>query len=148
MKKLIRKLIIKSEILFQFYYRYIFRPRANSIQNFLNNISKSQEIYFVQIGANDGIYNDPLYKYIRRDKWKGVLIEPQKKIFNRLRNNYKNVEGIFFLNAAIDCKSGARPLYKISFTDADWASGLSSFIREKLEDNINSGYVHRKAKES
>ena len=31
---------------------------------------------FVQIGSNDGRKNDPLNHYIRKNGWKGILVEP------------------------------------------------------------------------
>ena len=31
---------------------------------------------FVQVGANDGIYGDPLRTYIERHHWRGILVEP------------------------------------------------------------------------
>jgi FkbM family methyltransferase len=148
MKRLIRRMVFKYDLLFQFYYTYFYKPSNNSIQQYIDNLSRSKEIFFIQIGANDGMYSDPIYKFIRRDKWKGVLIEPQKKIFARLRYNYRKMGNLFFENAAISDRNGEFPLYKIAFTDADWASGISSFRKEALENNIKSGYVERKARES
>ena len=36
---------------------------------------------FVQIGSNDGIKNDPLHRYIKKNNWKGILVEPDKANF-------------------------------------------------------------------
>ena len=147
LKKEIRKIVYKYDILFKFYYRYLWKPPKKSIRNYLNILSKKKEIFFIQIGANDGMYDDPLYKFIRRDNWTGILIEPQKTVFNRLINNYKKIDGLYFENVAINNKGGNNTLYKIAFTDDNWASGISSFIKESLEINVKSGYVERKAKE-
>ena len=36
---------------------------------------------FVQIGANDGSYGDPLRPYVLRYPWHGILVEPQPDVF-------------------------------------------------------------------
>ena len=45
--------------------------------------------FFVQIGAYDGISNDPVYPHLKNKRWKGILIEPVPYIFNRLLESYK-----------------------------------------------------------
>ncbi|MDA3872145.1 MAG: FkbM family methyltransferase [Candidatus Marinimicrobia bacterium] len=145
MKKILRNIVLKFDLLFQFYYRFLWRPKRNSIPCIINNLSKSKKIYFIQIGANDGMYNDPLYKFIRRDNWEGILIEPQRNIFMRLKHNYKKMNNLIFENVAVCNKNGLKSLYKISFSDANWASSISSFRKEDVEALINSGYVEKKA---
>jgi len=147
MKKFLRFLIYRYDLLFYFYYRYIWKP-SSSLDVFLNALSrKKKNFYFIHIGANDGVQNDPLYKYIRRDKWKGILVEPQKEICRRLRENYRNNQHVIIENAAIDHFAGERVLYKISFSNSRWASGLSSFLKEEVQKMIDAGYVAKKAEE-
>jgi len=43
---------------------------------------------FVQAGANDGVSNDPIHKYIAKYKLKGVTLEPQPRLFAKLQKNY------------------------------------------------------------
>jgi FkbM family methyltransferase len=147
MKKLLRRIVFKYDILFNFYYRYLDKPKKD-LSIFLNNLSKKQrnEIFFIQVGANDGQWGDRIYTFIRRDKWSGILIEPQKVIFERLLNNYKKRNNLFFENVAIDSTEGERNLFKISFTDSQWASGISSFIKNDIQKLIDAGYVERMAK--
>ena len=60
------------------------------------------DIDFIQIGANDGIFRDPLRKYILNYPWRGVLVEPQADIFEKLRLNYSDViDRLIFENCAI-----------------------------------------------
>ena len=58
------------------------------INNYISK-NKDQLFYFIQVGAHNGLKNDPINKYIRQNGWKGILIEPQKNIFNELKENYK-----------------------------------------------------------
>src|SRR5450759_1002210 len=47
------------------------------------------ELTFVQIGAFDGVTRDPLRKYIDKCRWCGVVVEPQVKAANWLRELYR-----------------------------------------------------------
>lgn len=73
---------------------------------------KTKDFFFVEIGANDGVKADPSRKYILKYRWKGILIEPQRDIFIKLKKNYKNM-GLTFENAAITNKNGKLPFYKL-----------------------------------
>jgi FkbM family methyltransferase len=46
-------------------------------------------VTFVQVGANDGVFGDPLRRYITTYPWRGILVEPQPDVFDRLTDNYK-----------------------------------------------------------
>ena len=70
--------------------------------DWLDRFSRSmQQVRFVQIGANDGLHNDPVREFIVRDRWEGVLIEPLPEVFELLKRNYAGQRGLQFLNAAI-----------------------------------------------
>lgn len=56
---------------------------------------------FIQVGACDGIRGDPLHNMIVKYSWTGVLIEPQTKVFEQLRNNYRYQKNLEFENIAI-----------------------------------------------
>ena len=137
-----------NSIFFTLYYNFIFKPEKGSLEDFTNRFSKSLgKVTVVQIGANDGINNDPIHKFIKRDHWQGVLLEPQKYVFEKyLEPLYRKTKGITVLNAALDNKDGFKSIYKISFSDSRWATGLASFDRKILEEVVNSGYFKEHAK--
>ena len=134
-------------LLFRWYYTYLYFPKKGSLQEFIDNYSRNNKgLTVVQVGANDGISNDPIHKYIRRDLWKGVLLEPQKTVFHKyLAPLYANNPGIHTVNAAVSAEDGVKVLYKISFSEARWATGLASFEKKVLEDAITNGYVNKRA---
>lgn len=71
------------------------------IENYIIK-NKDQTFYFIQVGAHNGLKNDPINKYIKKNNWKGILIEPQKNIFNELKENYKEFsKNLIFENIAI-----------------------------------------------
>jgi len=137
-----------NSILFIGFYKYFYSPKKDSLEEFLNAFSKNNQGRFTvfQVGANDGITHDPIHKFIKRDKWKGVLLEPQKYVFdNFLSRIYKNNDGIHTMNAALGPKDGPGEIYRIGFTNSRWANGLSSFSKETLLEAFSSGYVKRQS---
>ncbi len=103
-----------------------------------------EDFTFVQIGANDGRNGDPLYSFVTEYGWRGILVEPQKAVFEqRLLANYSGNNKLSFENLAIDETDGERELFRLSFSNARWATGLSSFKRSHLEHHIDNGYVER-----
>jgi len=73
--------------------------------------SGDSEIYFVQIGANNGISVDPMRPYILKHHWRGILIEPHPSAFARLVENYRGEPQLAFENAAIAEHDGLTVLY-------------------------------------
>ncbi|GAB2482221.1 FkbM family methyltransferase [Algoriphagus taiwanensis] len=132
--------------LFMGYYRHWYKPKPGSLSEFLSeySLAKNGDFTVIQIGANDGITNDPIHKFIKRDRWKGVLLEPQSGVFNQyLKDIYKKNKGLHLLCAGIGEKDGYLPLYKIGFSDMRWATGLASFSKEKVEELFENGIVEK-----
>lgn len=92
-----------------------------------------QELTFIQVGAFDGITKDPLYKYISRFGWRGLLVEPQPGPAGQLRELYRGNDRVVVLQAAVDCKPGKRTLYTVESESAPiWVGGMASFQREHI----------------
>lgn len=123
------------------------RPTLILIQGILDLYSrKHDDVTCMQIGANDGIYCDPIHKFIVSNNWKSLLVEPLKDVFNnKLSKTYQGFEKVILENCAIDRQEGERLIYRIGFTTEEWALGLTSFNRENIEKHIDSGYVDRLA---
>lgn len=132
--------------LFMAYYRKIYQPKKGSLSEFLSEYSLSKKGNFtvIQIGANDGITNDPIHKFIKRDRWKGVLLEPQPTVYHQyLKKIYQKNEGLHPICAAIGREDGKQKLYKIGFSEMRWATGLASFSKEKIEELFENGIVEK-----
>ena len=65
----------------------------------------------VQIGANDGKQYDFVRKYIDRYSMRGVLVEPNPVVFERLKKNYSHQPQLKFENVAIGETEGVMTLY-------------------------------------
>lgn len=148
-KNLRCKLSADNNIFFIGFYKYLYRPKAGSLAAFLDEYSKSvgEDFTVIQIGANDGITHDPIHKFIKRDRWKGVLLEPQSEVFHDfLKKIYKKNKEIHCVCAAIGYEDGKQLIYKIGFSKMRWATGLASFSKEKIEQAFENGIVAHNCK--
>ena len=140
------RLSASNNFLYKLYYKYLYKPKPDTIGAFLDQFSRllDGKVSVVQVGANDGVNHDPISKYIKRDGWTGVLLEPQKNIHDDfLRKVYARDLGIKTLCAAIGPEDGKATLYKIGWCNMRWASGLASFQRKTVEYAYSSGLVAR-----
>lgn len=67
------------------------------------------DFFFVNIGANDGVVNDPIYPFIERYGWRGIAVEPVPHVFERLCTNYRSLPGVVLEQVAIS--EEARPIW-------------------------------------
>lgn len=74
---------------------------------------KREKVFFVQVGASDGVTNDPLRKIIEdfKDRITGVCIEPLPVSYSRLVKNYEGFDNIRTLNIAISGSDGPISFY-------------------------------------
>ncbi|MBF0614476.1 MAG: FkbM family methyltransferase [Magnetococcales bacterium] len=114
------------------------RPEASldDLVHFVNK-TKKQKIFFLQIGAMDGVSFDGMYAYIRRFGWDGILVEPLPDMIRRAQEHYQGHTGqLFFENVAITEQEEQRPIYRIPAEVArqaglpDWTLGISSLRRD------------------
>jgi hypothetical protein len=74
---------------------------------------RTRNFFFIQIGAYDGRKDDPIYELVQRNRWSGILVEPQPDIFERLKQNYASFSGLAFEQAAIVEEGTSFSLYKL-----------------------------------
>lgn len=78
----------------------------------INSLLSKKVIKFIEIGANDGISGDPLYKHVCRGGMSGIFIEPLIEQYEELKNNYGELsENHKFLNIAVSSESGELELF-------------------------------------
>lgn len=69
--------------------------------------------FFVAIGANDGISNDPMYPFVKNFKIPGIMIEPLPSVFQDLKNNYSGFPQVECWNCGISKHDGKATLYTV-----------------------------------
>ncbi len=142
-KRFIFNLSAKNSFIFKFFYKYFYKPSPGSLSYFYDQVSQDlKDVFVIQIGANDGINHDPIHKFVKRDNWQGVLVEPQPDVFRyQLFPLYMQNKGIYMENIAISDEIGLMDMYKISFSTERWATGLTTFHKPTLQDKVDRGDV-------
>ena len=94
------------------------RPIKDDVEVWLDGFSKrnSRQINFIQVGASDGLRWDPLRRFILRDRWKGVLIEPLLPVYEMLKANYSHATQckLSFENCLVSKDSGDGEIWTYS----------------------------------
>lgn len=74
---------------------------------------RGDSLRFIQVGANDGVFGDPLRKYILTRGWRGILCEPQDDVFAALQRNYADIaDRLIFEKVAVNRTSESLVLYR------------------------------------
>lgn len=93
-------------------------------------IARHSPFRFIQIGANDGVSFDSLYRYVTTTNCKGIVIEPIGIYFQELVKNYRNHPEIIPVNVAVHKSLKKANMYFVDPTtldeQPDWASGIGS----------------------
>ena len=105
--RLIEKRIFKNN-------RILSKHSSLDIKKVLEAIFNENKIdELIQIGANDGVSFDELNFFIKKYKPKSLLVEPIKKNFDLLKENYKDLNFITFENSAVSVNNEISNLYKV-----------------------------------
>ena len=142
--KLIEKQHIKNN-------RILSNSTILNLKVVLKNIFEKENIKnLIQIGANDGVSFDDLNYFVKKYKPKSILIEPIKENFDKLKENYKGCENVFFENSAISVDSDIQYLFKVDkrflYLYGNHIPAISSFDKNHLIRHgvINSHIVKEK----
>jgi len=127
-------------------YKWFWKPK-NPIEKQIDIASNQREQFqFLQIGANDGIINDPILKFILRDNWSGIRVEPLPAPFKKLQLLHRSHAAVQPMQSLVAESAGVMSLYHLSFSDKRWATGLASLNKQSLQKQIDNGHVERRAK--
>lgn len=97
------------------------------------HIASGEPFFFVQVGANDGIFDDPLHDLILEHHLRGLLIEPLPDIFQKLKFNYRDQPQLLFENMAISSCDGTMSIHRVrNNVVTSHHSGIASFTRKNL----------------
>ncbi len=98
------------------------------------HMATNRPFYLVQVGANDGILDDPIRDLILQYNLPGLMIEPLPDMFEKLVKNYIDQPQLIFENIAILEEAGTLPLYrlKINANVARHWHGIASFSKNNL----------------
>jgi FkbM family methyltransferase len=128
--KLLAKNYIKNK-------NYLLNFSCLKLESIILNLAEKKIINsLIQIGANDGISHDHLHKIIKKFRLQSLLLEPIKKYFLELQNNYAAYDNVKLENSALSINNEIFFLYKVNPEHFDkygtLSSGISSFNKEHL----------------
>lgn len=103
MKDQIKNIIKKHPRVYDFFN--LRRSISDELESWIDNYSRLKigELSFIQVGANDGLRWDPIRRFVVRDKWKGVFVEPLTPVFEMLKSNYAYINSgqLIFKNCVV-----------------------------------------------
>lgn len=104
------------------------------------DLLSKKPVKFVQIGANDGQLNDPIYPFIKQGKWKGILVEPLPPLFEKLKKTYAGIDGLVFENVGITDSDGNMGFYFLppEYNEPDWLQQIGTFDKKAIEINLET----------
>ena len=128
--KLLPKNYIKNK-------NYLSKLSSLNLEKIISNLVEKKTVNsLIQIGANDGMSHDHLHNVIKQFRLESLLLEPIKKYFLDLQNNYSNYDNVRFENSALSINNEILFLYKVNpeyFNKyGTLSSGISSFYKEHL----------------
>lgn len=105
------------------------------IRQFVKSLSETEResLRILQIGANDGVQEDPIFHTVNKYKVVADLIEPIPTYFEELVNNYKNSPWVTCHNIAISECDGYQEMSWLKYKDdlPLWMKGLNTFDPSK-----------------
>lgn len=140
-----RVLLPESSARTKLYNAFLWRLFPDPLdKHLLNLVSNRGKLKFIVIGANDGVTYDPLFKFITRFKWEGLMVEPHPVSFESLKKNYnsRGLKNIYFENVAISETSNEQEFFYfdvmgLTKKERKVYSCLSSLDRSHLEKYLD-----------
>jgi FkbM family methyltransferase len=121
----------------------VFRPGIRfSVEQVFRN---SEEVFVLKIGANDGIYGDPLADFLLNDRrYRGLLVEPIPLCAKMLLANYEGTGRFKIEQAAIAAQDGKTVMYYVDENATDskgdaipkWLHYVASLDRAHVEKHL------------
>jgi FkbM family methyltransferase len=113
---------------------------------YLDKLLKNDSFYFIQVGAHDGVRFDNLYQKITAINCAGIVIEPLRKYFNRLKMNYEDYQNVIPLNIALHPNEKEVIIHHVDFDKLSllppWSGGIGSIdSKHHNESIIQSKYM-------
>ena len=116
------------------------------------HLAVHKSLTFLQIGANDGVMNDPIYKFNMDNKLvvSGFVLEPLTDIYERLVENYQACPNVKPFNLAIHATESEMVLHRVKpdrvAEVSYFARGIASFDETHWEKTTlvpNADYLEK-----
>jgi len=116
------------------------------IRKYVKSLSPTarSSLRILQIGANDGVQEDPIFETIIKYKITADLIEPIPFYFKELEKNYENCSWVTCHNVAISTIDGYQEMSWLRYNNdlPLWMKGLNTF--DPTKNFLGTGHGGRK----
>jgi FkbM family methyltransferase len=96
---------------------------------FISKIEQIPSCYFIEVGANDGVSNDPIYKTVIKNNLSGIVIEPNPSMIPYLSKNYITNKNVIVENSAVTLNTSDTKMF--------FSSGSN------LHNTLSKNYAYR-----
>ena len=98
----------KSHIEVDQFTKRLFLPKCtDNLGVAIAALGAQKRLNIIQVGANDGVTGDPIYKDVIKYAQRALLVEPQEWLIEDLKKAYKDFDGELIIeNVAIGCRGG------------------------------------------
>jgi FkbM family methyltransferase len=102
-------------------------------RRYLRAAAARPDVLILQVGANDGIFSDPLYPFfLRHPHVRGILIEPQREPFDKLVELYRDNANVTCVNTAIAPEAGEITLWSVDLGSDPFGKSLARAKPERF----------------
>tara|TARA_B100001093_G_scaffold367805_1_gene352708 strand:- start:9698 stop:10171 length:474 start_codon:yes stop_codon:yes gene_type:complete len=99
-------------------------------------------VNFIQICAHIGW--DSLSDPRAGEKMNGIMVKPQKPVFEVLVKRFQEFKNIVFQNIAVMPDNSERQLFKVKIAEKDWRTILTLFDKVLLKKRIEQSWFRNK----
>jgi FkbM family methyltransferase len=109
----------------------------NMFEMVMNDLLKqraAQDLVLLQVGANDGVDQDPVRKILESHPIRSYLCEPLPDVYEKLAKNYQGFAHVTPVRCAVGARSEPLTLYRLAQGKTNWNDQLvASFDRKNVE---------------
>jgi len=119
--------------------------KLQKLRRVLLELGTEEDLFFVKVGAHDGIAEDPCSDILlKNSNWKGLLIEPMPVFAQKLRLHFSDSERFKISQNAVDTQTGSAKFYYVKKEAAleikdlpHWFDQLSSLSKSHIEKHLD-----------
>jgi FkbM family methyltransferase len=120
-----------SSLLLKFNHRITKADAVMFLEPLLQKcLKRNPDFFFVQIGANDGIFCDSLFEFATKNRLRGLVVEPLNDLFAQLEKNYAPFPQIKPVRCAIHTSLKSVQIHRVDPAQqhrvGDFAKGIGS----------------------
>ena len=105
-----------------------------SFHGLLTSLTIQDDVFFVDIGSYDGMFQNEFRDYVMRHGWSGIMVEPVKPYFEALQAGMEPYESVKTVHAAVTASNGTTRMKVIDdAVSPEWLKGSATVADRQRE---------------